>query len=410
VVLAVLVVAAIVRGYVGTRGADRRARLVPLVAAVAVWGVLGFGAAARLAGRHVDPQVLFAYEVVLIASSALLLIDARYGRWSRSAITSLAVDLGHAGLLPLRDRLAEALGDPSLRVGYADPDGALRDESGQPVELGPQPPGRTVTILSDGGRMIAALIHDAAVLDDPVLLDSVSSLAKVTIGNARLQQEAQARHAAVEASRRRLVLAADAERARLEAELRAGAQNRLEHAVKILDDLPDHGGRLATQLVAGQESMRAFARGVHPRALTDAGLEAALAELAKTTSVPVTMSVPQRRFDPATEITAYFVCAEALTNIAKYAHATRAAMHLAVEHGELILDVRDDGVGGADPGSGTGLVGLRDRLDVLGGTLHVTSPTGQGTRIIARIPLPGTGYAGEVRAPRAPGVGAGSVC
>jgi signal transduction histidine kinase len=385
--LSVLVVVVVVRGYRLVRGMQQRARFVPMVAAVAVWGVLGFGAAARLAGRHVDGQVLVAYELALIATTVALFADARFGRWHRSAITSLAVDLGHGGAVSMRDRLADALGDPSLVLGYADPaSGEMRDEAGRVVSMSTREPGRAVTVLRDTDRPIAVLVHDTAVLDDPALLESVGSLARIALANARLHQEAQARLDAMEESRRRLLAVADAERDRLEAELRSGAQCRLDRVARLLDELPNHAD-LAAQLSAGQEAIREFARGVHPRILSDKGLRAALAELAATAPVPLALVVPDGRFGADVEVAAYFVCAEALTNIAKYAQATQARIQVTVEHGELRLDVSDDGVGNADPTRGSGLIGLRDRLDVLGGTLDVISPPGQGTRLVAGFPF-----------------------
>jgi signal transduction histidine kinase len=243
-----------------------------------------------------------------------------------------------------------------------------------------------VTVLRDAHRPIAVLLHDTAVLDDPALLESVGSLARIALANARLQQEAQARLIAVEESRRRLLAVADAERDRLEAELRSGAQCRLDRVALLLDELPDHAD-LAAQLSAGQDAIREFARGVHPRILSDKGLRAALTDLAATAPVPLTLVVPDGRFGADVEVAAYFVCAEALTNIAKYAQARQARIRITAEHGELLLDISDDGVGNADPARGSGLIGLRDRLDVLGGTLEVISPPGQGTRLVAAIPV-----------------------
>jgi signal transduction histidine kinase len=385
--LSVLVVAVMVRGYRLARGTQRRARVVPMVATIAAWGVLGFGAAARLTGRDVDGQVLVAYELVLAATTVALFVDARFGRWRRFAITSLAVDLGHDDAVSMRDRLADALGDPSLVLGYVDPGtGEMRDEAGQVVPLSTREPGRAVTVLRDADRPIAVLFHDAAVLDDPALLESVGSLARIALANTRLQQEAQARLVAVEESRRRLLVVADAERDRLEAELHSGPQCRLDRVARLLDELPDHA-ELAAQLATTQDAIQEFARGVHPRILSNDGLRAALTDLAASASVPLTLVVPDRRFDAYAEGAAYFVCAEALTNIAKYAHATHAIIRITAEPGELRLDVSDDGVGSADPRRGSGLIGLRDRIDVLGGTLEVLSPAGHGTRILAHVPV-----------------------
>lgn len=386
-VVGVLVATVATRSLVRARGTARRAQVVPLFAAVMVWGVLCAGALARLIGRRVDAQVLTVYEVVLIVAAVVVLVDVRFGRWRTSAITSLAIDLGHGRALSLRDRLAEALGDPSLVLAYPDANGTFRDETRQQVVVGSQQPGRTVTLLTDGGRTIAALVHDTAVLDDRVLLEAVGSLAKITIANRQLAADAQARYVAVEESRQRLLSIGDEERARLEAELRTGAESQLEHAAKILRDLPDRGGRLAGQLAASQASIREFARGVHPRTLGEAGVAAAVAELVQSAPIAVTCNVPQRRFDPAVEIAAYFVCAEALTNTAKYAPSATAEVSMCVGAGALRVEVADDGPGGAELANGSGLRGLADRVDVLGGAFTVHSPPGGGTRVTAVLPL-----------------------
>jgi signal transduction histidine kinase len=136
------------------------------------------------------------------------------------------------------------------------------------------------------------------------------------------------------------------------------------------------------------QELRELARGLHPALLSDRGLGAALDALAGRAPVPVTVTgVPEERLPPPVESAAYFVTAESLTNIAKYANATAASVSLSIHHGVLRLDVTDDGVGGADPAGGTGLRGLRDRVEALDGQLMVLSPEGAGTTVIAEIPL-----------------------
>jgi signal transduction histidine kinase len=388
-ILGASVITVTLRAYLRSRGVERPDRLVGLTASAAVWGVLCVGAGARFAGRPVDPQVLVAYEVTLISVALAVLIDVRYVRLSRSAITSLAVDLGQAGPRSLRDLLAGALGDPSLVLAYPDPrTGLLADENGRPVALGPDPPGRAVTELHDAGRRLAVLVHDTAVLDDPVLVASVAALTRVALANARLHAEVADRLVEVETSRRRLITVADTERARLESDLH-GVQRRLERVGALLTPPPSGAVGLATQLVSSQDAIREFARGVHPRVLIEHGLAAAISDLARRGPVPVVVDVPDRRFGSDLEAAAYFVCAEALTNIAKYARATKASVRISDTGGELTVEIGDDGVGGAQPSAGSGLIGLADRLDVLGGRLDVDSPPGRGTRLTARIPVPG---------------------
>lgn len=389
-ILAVAMVAVVAGGYHRARGAERRARLTSLLAACTVGSALALGAAARLAERNLDHPVLIAYELALTATSMALFADARWGRWNRSAITNLVLDLGNADRpASLRDKLANALGDPSLLVGYPAPDHpGLVNEKGTDIELPPPALERAVTIVRDGEQEIAVLVHDGTVSDDPALLKAVASLAKIALANARLQAAALATIAAIEASRRRLLLAADTERERLEAELQAGAQNRLARVASLLEDQPDEQG-LRDQLRLCRDAVADFARGVHPRVLSEQGLSAALRDLAAEAPLPVELDVRTRRHDHQVEAAAYYVCAEALTNIAKYASATLAWVRVSSDTTSLRVEIRDDGVGGANPAAGSGLVGLADRLDALGGKLTVDSPVGTGTRVTAIIPLIG---------------------
>jgi signal transduction histidine kinase len=393
IALAALVISVAARGYRRARGARARARLTSLIASVAMMGVLAFGAAARMLGWHVDHEVLLASEITLIVISFVLFADSRWGRGDRAAIAGLAVDLGQeASGGSLRDRLANALGDPTLVLGYVVPGvDRLVDEVGKPMKIAGDVPGRTITPIRDEVGPIAVLDHETGVLDDPALLGSVAALTRIALANLRLMADVQTRVADVELSRRRLIGVADSERARLEAELQAGAQSRLEHVASLLAELPDDTRSLAALVAVTRDSLREFARGIHPRVLTESGLSPAINELASSAPLPVAVSVPDRRWHSDVEAAAYFVCAEALTNVAKYAHAAEASVRITQVPEALIVEISDDGIGGADPSTGSGLIGLSDRLDVLGGALDVDSPQGGGTRITARIPLTRSG-------------------
>jgi signal transduction histidine kinase len=200
-------------------------------------------------------------------------------------------------------------------------------------------------------------------------------------------------------ARARIIAAADAERRRIERDLHDGAQQRLVAlsltlglAQSRLDADPTAAAPLIAQAreeaqLAVQE-LRELASGIHPALLSDRGLGPALEALAARAPIPTeVVGVPAQRLPPPVESAAYFVTAEALTNVAKYANAHSASVALAVEHGRMRLTVRDDGVGGADLAAGRGLRGLRDRVEALDGTLHVQSPVGQGTTITVEIPL-----------------------
>jgi signal transduction histidine kinase len=200
-------------------------------------------------------------------------------------------------------------------------------------------------------------------------------------------------------ARARIIEAADAERRRLERDLHDGAQQRLVALALTLGvaeaKLKKGTDGVAPLLASAREEaqqavqeLRELARGLHPALLSDRGLGPALDALAARAPVPVTVTgVPDERLPQPVEAAAYFVTAESLTNVAKYADATAARVRLDVHGGLLRLDVTDDGVGGAELSGGTGLRGLRDRVEALDGQLTVLSPAGAGTTVIAQIPL-----------------------
>jgi signal transduction histidine kinase len=200
------------------------------------------------------------------------------------------------------------------------------------------------------------------------------------------------------ASRARIVAATDEERRRVVRDLHDGAQQRLVHTVitlkqarEALHDEEDRGLALVTEALDNAEQatdeLRELAHGILPAVLTHGGLRAGVRALASRTPVPVENAVSVGRLPAAVEATAYFVVAEALTNVAKHARAGRAAVTARVEDGTLRVHVRDDGAGGARP-DGSGLLGLRDRVAALGGRLQVESPADGGTLVAAAIPLP----------------------
>jgi len=208
-----------------------------------------------------------------------------------------------------------------------------------------------------------------------------------------------ARAAELRASSARIVEAADAARRRIERDLHDGAQQRLlTLAVDVrlararLAAEPEAAGpfleRLGRELAEASQELRELARGIHPAVLTDRGLGAAVAALAGRSPVPVEVEeIPARRLPPTIEATAYFTVSEALTNVARYAHASHATVRLALEADGLVVEVADDGVGGAQAAAGSGLSGLTDRVTAIGGALAVTSLPGHGTQVRAVLPL-----------------------
>jgi signal transduction histidine kinase len=201
--------------------------------------------------------------------------------------------------------------------------------------------------------------------------------------------------AEISASRRRLLAAGDEERGRLERRRWEGALRRLGEAAEALeqarspavgDGLAERLAKAEFQLTQTQEDLHRLARGIHPRELGEYGLAAALASLTHDIPVPVTLTVSAAGESPDAAACAYFVCAEALTNVAKYASASQVTVSVRVDSDRLRVQVEDDGTGGANPARGTGLRGLADRVETLGGTLTVDSPPGRGTRLVAVIP------------------------
>jgi signal transduction histidine kinase len=230
------------------------------------------------------------------------------------------------------------------------------------------------------------LVHDLAVLDDPALLSAAGSAARLAVANARLQAEVGTRVGEVEASRRRIVEASDEQRGRLERELREGAERRLTRVAELLADSGEPLADVRAGLDAARAELREFARGIHPATLTERGLGASVRELAGRSPITVEVAVPPARFPPAIEAAAYFVCAESLTNVAKHAEASQVRIGITQENGRLTVVVADDGTGGADPSRSSGLRGLSDRVEALGGRLAVDSPPGGGTRVMAELP------------------------
>jgi signal transduction histidine kinase len=396
-VLAVLVAAAALDGYLRSSGTARRAGAPALVAALAFASVLAFGAIQRLAGWDADRQALWAYDVVIACLAVTLLVDLLRGRWAEAVVTDLVVDLGQqTDTRTLQNELGRALGDRSLVLGYWLPEETRYvDDAGLPVELPEPGAGRAVTPIAHDGKPVAVLIHDEAVLEDAALVEAVASAARMAVANARLQAEVRTRVLELAASRRRIVDAADAQRRRLERDLREGAERRLAVVASLLEQVRREANEPAAvqvaevgdELRAARAELHDFAQGIHPAGLTDGGLGVALPELVSRAGMPVELTLSVGRVTPAVEAAVYFLCSEALTNGAKHAEATRMTIDVAESGGRLLVQIADDGVGGADPARGSGLRGLADRIEALDGRLSVESLPRQGTRLVAEIPI-----------------------
>jgi signal transduction histidine kinase len=399
IVLAVLLVAVSARDHLRAVGRSRRAHMPALQASAALGITLAAQAAVRLAlpAGTANGPLLLADEAVLLVIAVGLCVGLLSAPWERVDVANLVVELGEGRSAALRGELARALGDPSLDIGYWVPDAEVFvDAEGRVVSLPDPDTARAVTMIERDGARIAALVHDRAVLNDPGLLEAVSVAAQLAASNARLQAEVRARLAELVASRRRILEAVDQERRRLARRLHQDADRRLgemagklrsAHGSAVSDKTREQIERAEAQLAQTIEEVRELAQGLHPRVLAEAGLAGALAAMADRVPARVELAVCADGLPPAVEAAVYFVCSEAIANVVKYASASQVRVWVATEEGRVSVAVEDDGVGGADLTRGSGLHGLADRVEALGGTFRVNSPRGHGTRLTAEVPL-----------------------
>ena len=402
-VLAILFIAVILRRF-GTATPRLRRVLAPLlVAAIAIALRAVFECVFTFVDRPFASDYLFWWQVVVVIALPLaLLAGLLRAHLARAGVSDLVIELEHTPPSGLRDALARALGDPSLELALALPNGrGFVDGDGRPVKLPEDDPRRAVTRIEHDGELLAALVHDPSLLEEPALLQATGAAAHLALQNARLQAELKAQLTLVEESRARIVAAGDEQRRKLERDLHDGAQQRLVAIAlelrsaqrRLGEDLDPTVEKLLSSTVddlqVAVEELRELARGIHPTILVEGGLAAALDSLASRSPLPVTVDATHERFAPEVEADAYFVACEALANVAKHAHASSATVTASCENATLRVEVADDGAGGARLGEGTGLRGLADRVEARGGRLRVESPAGAGTRIVAEIPLNG---------------------
>jgi signal transduction histidine kinase len=347
-------------------------------------------------GRHEVRWVAFA---LVGMAPVLLLVGHLRARLARSAVGDLFVELRRdPGPAELEQASARALGDPSVTLVYWLPEfGSYADSDGRAVSLPVPTETRAVTHIERDGRRVAALLHDASLEEEPELLDSVAAALSLSLENTQLHVELRARLEELRGSRARIVESAQRERQRLERNLHDGAQQRLVALSLDLGLLEEQleGDRSATQRVdsarrevaSSLNELREIAHGIHPAVVTGHGLAVALEQLAARAAVPIRLTVGVReRLPEAIEVASYYVVAESLTNVGKYAQASEATVDVSRSAGLVVVEVNDDGIGGADTERGSGLRGLADRVEALGGRLRVWSPIGGGTRVQAEIP------------------------
>jgi signal transduction histidine kinase len=402
VILLALVLRSLIRRWRRATRAERRL-YTPMYAAGIALMVALIGQLALQAGGSEGNALDVAFVISLVPFSLVpyLFLGSflRARLLEGGAVTALMRRLsetpraGH-----LRDALADALEDPSLELVYWIPERqSYVDFRGRDFELPTGDPSRAIHLVAREGECVAAIMYNA-LPEARAHVEAVGAAASLALMNERLEAELRAKVGELRRSRERMLRIGLEERRRLERDLHDGAQQRLVSMAlnirmaraKLNEDplaadqlLESAGGELDSAL----EELRELARGIHPAVLTDRGLATALETLASRAPVPVELTdLPDERLPEAVELAAYFVVAEGLTNVAKYANATHATVGIARENGRLVVEVADDGIGGADPEHGTGLRGLADRIAVLEGRLEIDSHRGRGTTIRAQIP------------------------
>jgi PAS domain S-box-containing protein len=384
-----------------------RVELVPVLAAAVVRMV---AADAFLIARGADPgsqltEVLG--SIALLATPAisvgfligLVRSRARAGR----ALGRLSGVLGRPSAEELQQVIAEAVDDPSLEIVYrtsGDP-AEWVDERGRAAELPEKSLTRATTEIRSGGVPVAALIHDAALAEAPVMTEVANGFAQMALQNQRLETELRSSLRELKASRSRIMSAADEERRRIERDLHDGAQQRLlalaielELAGELVTSDPDRGARRLHELVddvnEAMADIRSLASGLYPSILIERGLVEALSEVAAACPVPTTLTAEGLgRYPPEIEGAVYFCCREALQNAAKHAEGARTVVIKLWEAEAVHFEVRDDGSGlpQGHGSEGAGITNMRDRIGAMGGTLAIESHPGTGTRVMGAVPV-----------------------
>jgi signal transduction histidine kinase len=381
--------------------APGRRMLAPVVVAATALSVAiaydaGRGWNAPLLGWRTTDVVAATHAVVALA----LAIGLLRLRHVRGAVVDLVTQLGGVAR-PERigDALTQVLGDERIRLLVWSPGrGCYMDDAGRPAEAPAPTAERAVTLIEHAGAPLAAMVHDLVLLEDPGLVEAVIAAVRLAVHNETLHVQLQAQLTEVAASRSRIVEAADAERRRIERNLHDGAQQRLlSVAVGLnvaLQRIPDEADpfartaikRAITELGEAIDDLRTLARGLHPAILSESGLAAALESLADRAPCDIELACELVTEPPLPVATAaYFAVSEALTNVARHAHARHVGVVVRQGPTGLVVTVVDDGRGGADVTGGTGLQGMKDRVGAFGGDVRLTSTTA-GTSVEVRLP------------------------
>lgn len=376
--LAALLIAAPILQSVFRRDRDVPALVAPTIASVALAVVVLLGSGPA-----------YALEVGVVVAAMSLLAGLATITSSRAALTAdRAVELGSG--------LADVLGDPTFRIAVRDSDGTSWLPTSDLVLPAPST-GRASTAIVRDGIEIARIFHDESTLADPEIRAAVVTAVELEAHNVRLRADLDMQASDIASSRRRLVDAGLREREAIGRQVEVEVMGRLDHLAHAVDSVSTDGlpadaveglGRAAGAIAVARVEVEDLARGVYPPALAERGLVGALRELAATTPMDVRIE-PNDGADgePEAVATLYFVCAEAIANASRHARASSVRIDVVRRPAEFEVRIEDDGAGGADLDHGTGLRGLRDRVEALGGTFQIESAPGMGTRLVATVPV-----------------------
>lgn len=397
-VIAVSLFAVLLRKARRSRGLDRIDSVPVVVAACAVTICGGAYFVVLLVPSPVLSDALRAATGVaaLVTPVAFLIAVLRRGM-ARSSVADLVLRLGERPTLDgVQQAIRTALQDPDLVVLFWLPDtAAYVDAAGRAWDGGAAGRWR-VPVESRDGRPLAVLLVDPALRRHPDLVKSTVVAGGLALENGRLHADIAAQLAEVRASRGRIVGSQIEERRRLERDLHDGAQQSLLSVTTALSHARLQAGtdpevlvaidRARVELARARRELRDLARGIHPAVLSQAGLGPAIESIVERLHLPATVVVPERRMPPVPETTCYFVVSETMTNVARHAEASSVSVRIHERDGLASVVVSDDGIGGVDPGRGSGLTGLKDRVRALGGTFTVVSPPDVGTTVSAEVP------------------------
>jgi len=399
----VMVAATIVLAARLRRATPRQRRVLGLLDAYGIVVVLSIPIISiMMRAFALDPVLVVVLQIVMLAGIPLFFTWSiqRGGFAPTGEIDALAMRLGAeaAGHSTVDVALAETLGDPSLEVVYAVADGRPVDAAGRPVDIASPGPGRGTVAVNIGTRPVAWIVYDATLISETGYVERAGQVAALALERERLTAELRVRSRELEQSRVRIIETGDDERRRIAQDLHDGLQSQLVLLALRAGLLTEVDGaspevvRRATQLRQALDSaaaeLRRLVHGLMPALLVERGLYAATEDLVALTPLPTDLLLEGSDANLPDTVTsaAYFVVAEALANALKHSGAGRMSVGLDRLNGTLRIHVSDNGIGGAMANGGAGLRGLADRIDGLGGRLHIDSPPAQGTRIVAEVP------------------------